>query len=177
MSDERRKLARRAVLRGGVAAAALGWAVSVAPGCQRKREAGPAQAAAADAGQKDDDVPPSEPRAVLTALVLALGPFTAAHTAEAEHFVARYVTDERLAHFAAAAEPLRAVAARLPPGARALDEIDLAAHDERERQALLDVLHDLYGIQEIRFFLAGQPPPGACIGNLEWHTRPPAGAG
>jgi hypothetical protein len=156
------KITRRRLLQGSAAAAALGGVVTLA-GCNKRRDTPASQdGEGAAAGAAIPDL-----RQSLTALLLALGPWRAEQAGVAEHFLDRFVTAERLRGYEDAAPQIAAVAARIPAGARALGAIDLGPFPAPERQALLRVLHDLYGIQEVRFFLAGQPPPGACVGDLE----------
>lgn len=163
-------LTRRLLLQGSAAAAALGGVATLAMGCKKRREPEPR------AGEREaTDATTLDLRQSLVALALALGPWRADQTDVAEHFLDRYVTAERLRGYEPAAPQIAAAAARLPAGARALGEIDLGLFPGPERQALLRVLHDLYGIQEVRFFLAGQPPPGACMGDLEAFLTTPDG--
>lgn len=162
-SGRESKLSRRRLLQGSAAAAALGGVAALAAGCNKRRDTEASQAGEhAATGATAPDL-----RQSLAALVLALGPWRADQAGVAGHVLDRYLTAERLRGYEDAAPQITAVAARIPSGARALGEIDLGQFPEPERRALLRVLHELYGIQEVRFFLAGQPPPGACVGDLE----------
>lgn len=159
----RAAITRRQLLQGSAAAAALGGMSFLAVGCKERREPEPSQTGqGATAGATPLDL-----RQSLAALVLALGPWRAEQLGVAENLMHRYVTAERLRGYEDAAPQIIAIASRFPAGARALGEIDLNMFSEIERQTLLRVLHDLYAIQEVRFFLAGQPPPGACMGDLQ----------
>ena len=162
-SSREARISRRQLLQGSAAAAALGGVAVLAAGCKERREPAPSQTdQGATTGATTLDL-----RQSLVALVLALGPWSADQAGVAEHLMSRYLTAERLRGYEEAAPQITAVASRLPAGARALGEIELGMFPEPERQILLRVLHDLYGIQEVRFFLAGQPPPGACMGDLQ----------
>lgn len=109
----------------------------------------------------------------LARLVRVIGPWPAAATDQADAFYARYLTDERLRRFAPAGPALAALATRfaeLPP---ACETIPLAGLPSDERAALIALTSDLYSIMQVRFAVAGLPPPGVCVNDPAWQTWVP----
>lgn len=158
----RATMSRRRLLQGSAATAALGGVSALVAGCNKRREPEPRASEQDVAGAATMDL-----RQSLVALVLALGPWRSDQADLAEQFLGLFATEERLRGYEDAAPQIMAAAARIPAGARALGEIQLDSFPEPERQALLRVLHDVYRLKQVRYFVAGQPLPGTCMGDLK----------
>jgi hypothetical protein len=155
----KRKKSRRDVLKGGIAAgiAALGVA------CAEQPVRGSRRVAAPRSGSAPKVPTPADLRAALPNLVRAVGPWRAEDDPVATDFVNRYLSDERVNWLLKSPDDLQALIASLSKNVTPLQEIDLSSLTNRQRELLQGFLDDLYGAQELRCFIDGQPPPGVCL--------------
>ncbi|UCC84762.1 MAG: hypothetical protein JSW46_07535 [Gemmatimonadota bacterium] len=121
------------------------------------------------------DAPPLSPEESLRKLVLMLGPWRAGDTG-AEDFAARFVASSYAGgqYLPGSAEMVQSLARRFPDGEMAVSEVDLGQLPADERQLLLNLVSHIYSLIEVRFFVANEPPWGACQGDRTRHTRAPA---
>ena len=110
----------------------------------------------------------------LRMLVLALGPWPDSEKEKAEGFADRFVTYAGSLYLPDSAATIQSLAARLPAGAMALEEIDIRDLSAEEREVLTQLTQQIYSFIEVRFYVASEPPWGECLGERTRYTRAPA---
>jgi hypothetical protein len=115
------------------------------------------------------------PRDAMKKLIIALGPWTVEEKTEAEDFAERFLNAQHAVgpYLPASSSLVQSLAARFPDGTMAIREINLADLPAEERKLLGDLTGQLYGYNEMRFLVCGEPQAGECQGDNTWHTHAP----
>lgn len=114
------------------------------------------------------------PKEAAAALCLMLGPWTKSDRDLADEFLGRFLTPERLADFSKHEDAIASLPKNLPnTQSGKLDKIPLDSLSTSERDAVLYILTSIYGIDEVRFYVAGEEEPGHCMGNLSFIAAVP----
>ncbi len=119
---------------------------------------------------------PAEAGEALRRFIYAIGPWTVDQRAVAEEFVDRFlaangVAGDLLEHGVvaenlASEQPFR-------DGPWALDELDLSPLSKAERELLLDLVTQIYGLLEVHHVhVAGIPNLGVCAGREQYKLAP-----
>lgn len=124
-----------------------------------------------------EDAAPPRPQSFKEAtlvLCLLVGPWTLDDRSIGEELLGRFLTPERLERFSKHAKAIAALPSQLPlaqPGG--IDKIPLGELSSSERAALLDVVNDLYRMEEVRYYIADEPDSGTCMVDLSFVARKP----
>ena len=110
----------------------------------------------------------------LRRLVFAVGPWPEVDLASAEDFFARFWNAVPASgSYRQDAELLRRLSERFPSGTHAAEAIDLSSLPASERELLVQLSDGLYGLFEIRTYVAGEPPYGICATDRSRYVREP----
>lgn len=111
----------------------------------------------------------------LKKLILILGPWPPEDKDLAEDFSRRFVRADPIIvqYLPESASLIQKLAAEFPDDTCSVDEIDLNDFSSEESNLITRLVNHLYNVNEVQFYLAGTPPWGQCLGDPDWHTKPP----
>ena len=152
--------------RDAIALVALGGATHLACKGRSKKSGG----GSASQGEAASAVPkvPAAPKTVVEAIAIvlaALGPWD-----NAGDFAQRFAANKRRAKVYGESEAdLLSVATKL----QGADSIDTKELPEGEREVLIKLLTEVYGLEETAFAAHGMPAPGVCVGSTAYPGKAP----
>ncbi len=128
-------------------------------------------------GCSSDGSKPVTAREALTTIILAIGPWGEDRRDMAEDFAKRFLAAQgNSSEVLSQGESAKSLMDRVPFRNRplALDTLDLSGFSETERNMLVSLVTQIYGLLEVHYFhVAGMPDIGVC-GGTEWFSRPPS---
>ncbi len=121
------------------------------------------------------DTPLLSPEESLKKLILLLGPWPDKDREKAEDFAGRFLKAGHTVdpYLPESDNLVQSLASRFPADAMSMREINLQGLPEKEKELLMNLVSQLHGFVEVRFYISHEPPWGECQGDRTGYTKAP----